>query len=87
MRREQGVLQRVGGLLAVAERADRDRPQPLLVTGDQTAEGEAVPGRVGGEQRPVVLVGVGTHPVTARSVIPAEKRPSSGARAVSHTSR
>jgi hypothetical protein len=46
-----------------------------------------VAGGVRREQRPVVLVGVGAHPVTPRSVTPAENRPSSGARPVSQTSR
>src|SRR3712207_8980607 len=36
--RQQRVLQRVGGLLAVAERAQRDGPQPALVPGGQLPE-------------------------------------------------
>ena len=39
MRGEQGVLHRVGGLLAVADGAQGDRPQPVAVPADQLGEG------------------------------------------------
>ena len=53
-RRQQRVLQRVGGLLAVAERAQRDRPQPVAVPADQLAERVGVAVGVGAQQRRVV---------------------------------
>ena len=45
--RQQGVLQRVGCLLAVAEGAQRHRPEPVAVPADQLAEGIRVAGGVG----------------------------------------
>ena len=52
--RQQRVLQRVGRLLAVAERAQGDRPEPVAVPADQLGERVRVAGDVGAQQRRVV---------------------------------
>ena len=65
VRREQRVLDRVGGLLAVAEGAQGDRPQPVAVPADQLAERVRVAGDVGAQQGGVVAV-LRSAPVTAR---------------------
>ena len=51
VRRDQPVLQTVGGVLPVAHGAQRDRPQPVAVPGEQQPERVGVAGDVGGEQR------------------------------------
>ena len=56
VRREQRVLQRVGGVLRVAESPQRDRPQPVAVPGDQLAEGVGVARDVAGQQLVVARV-------------------------------
>ena len=53
-RGDQRVLQRVGGLLGVAGGAQRDRPQPVAVPGEQHPEGVGVAVDVRAEQGPVV---------------------------------
>ena len=45
-RRDHRVLQRVGGLLRVAKRPDRHRPEPIPVPPEQTPEGIGVPADV-----------------------------------------
>ena len=50
VRREQRVLEGVGGLLAVAEGAQRDRPEPVAMPADQLGERVRVAGDVGAQQ-------------------------------------
>ena len=52
--RDQGVLERIGGVLPVAGGAQGDRPQPVAVPREQLAEGVGVAGEVGLEQGSVV---------------------------------
>ena len=48
VRRDQAVLQPVGGVLGVAHGAQRDRPEPVAVPGEEHAEGVGVAVDVGG---------------------------------------
>jgi hypothetical protein len=49
-RRDQPVLEAVGGLLAIAGRAQGDRPEPVAVTGEELAERLWIARDVRGEQ-------------------------------------
>ena len=52
--RDQRVLHGVGGLFAIAEGAQGDRPQPVPVPADQLGEGVRVTADVRAQQRVVV---------------------------------
>ena len=49
-RGDHGVLECVGGLLGIAQRAQRHRPQPVPVPAEKLAERLGVPGHVPAEQ-------------------------------------
>ena len=87
VRRDQAVLQAVGGVVGVAHGAQRDRPQPVAVAGEQHAEGVGVAGDVGGEQLGVgaVVRHGAAHPRTTTSAISPRKPPSTGGSEVSQT--
>ena len=55
--RDHAVLEPVGGVLGVAHRAQRDRPQPVAVPGEELAERLGVAVDVGPQQRLVASVG------------------------------
>ena len=67
VRRDQAVLQPVGGVLGVAHGAQRDRPEPVAVPGEEHAEGVGVAGDVRGEQ-----LGVGRRSRSGRRQSPAD---------------
>lgn len=46
----QGVLDRVGGLLAIPQRAEGDRPQPVAMASDEFTEGTGVTRDMPGEK-------------------------------------
>jgi hypothetical protein len=66
VRREQRVLHRVGGFLAVADGADRDCPKPVAVAPDQLGERLRVAVDVGAQQLGVARLGRTPAGVVAR---------------------
>ncbi len=71
-RRDQSVLQTVGGGLRVAGRAERHRPEPVAVPGEELTEGLGIAGDVRGEE-----VGVAAHGVSVHARPPPPARPGS----------
>ena len=63
---QQRLLDSVGGLLAVAERAQRDGPESVPVPPDQLAEGVRVSGHVGRQELGVVPAARPTRDVGRR---------------------
>ena len=57
VRRDQAVLQPVGGVVGVAHRAQGDRPEPVAVAGEEHPERVGVAGDVGREQVGVAVAG------------------------------
>ena len=86
VRRDQAVLQPVGGVLGVAHRPQRHGPEPVAVPGEQLGEGVRVAVHVRAQQLGVGQVGHAAGvPSTATSATAPRKPPSTGGSAVSQT--
>ena len=88
-RGDQRVLERVGGVLGVAGRAEGDGPEAVAVTREELGEGVGVPGDVclhegGVLAQPVV---VRRHDLTEMPVISPRNPPGTAGSLVSQTSR